>query len=72
MEHVTMISIVIGVLGTAPKGLEVGLEELEIRRWIMTIQTIAFLWSAKIQKRVLKTQTAVKAISYGHGKISKK
>ena len=48
----TMIPIVVGVLKTAPKSLERGLEELEIRGKIETIQTMA---STKILRRVLET-----------------
>ena len=39
----TMITIVIGVLGTVPKGLVSGLEELEIGGQAENIQTIALL-----------------------------
>ena len=47
--------IVIGPLGTIPKGLVKGLEDLEIRGQVETIQTTAGLRSARILKRVLKT-----------------
>ena len=50
-----VIPIVIGALGTVPKGLERGLENLEIRGRIETIQTIALLKSARIPRRILKT-----------------
>ena len=50
-----MISIVIGVLGTAPEGLKRRLEGLEIRKRIETIQITALLKSAKIPRRVLET-----------------
>ena len=36
-----MIPEVVGVLGTVPKGLEKGLEEVEIEERIETIQTTA-------------------------------
>ena len=39
---VMVVPIVIGALGTAPKGLVRGLEELEIGGRAETIQTIAF------------------------------
>ena len=39
--RVTVIPIMIGALGTVPKGLETRLEESEIRGWIETIQTTA-------------------------------
>ena len=47
--------IVIGVLGTIRKGLEKGLEDLDTRGQIKTIQTSALLRSARILKRVLET-----------------
>ena len=37
---VTVIPLVIGALGTVPKDLERGMEELEIRRRIKTMQTV--------------------------------
>ena len=37
----TVISIIIGVLGTIPIGLIKGLEDLEIRSQVETIQTTA-------------------------------
>ena len=52
---VTIIPIVIGALDTIPKGLVQGLEELEIRERVETIQTIALLRLARILSRVLET-----------------
>ena len=52
---VTVIPIVIGTLGTVTKGLIQGLEDLEIRGWVETIQTTALLRSARILGRVLET-----------------
>ena len=49
------ITIVIGALGTVTKGLIKGLEDLEIRGRVETIQTTALLRSARILKRVLTT-----------------
>ena len=46
---------VIGALGTVPKGLVKGLENLEIGRRIETIQITTLLRSARIQRRVLET-----------------
>ena len=40
-KRVTVIPIVVGSLGTIPKGLERGLEQMEIRGRNETIQTIA-------------------------------
>ena len=54
MRVMMMIPIVIGVLGTVPKGLERGLEQLEIRGRIETIQTRT-LRSARILRRLLET-----------------
>ena len=51
---VMIISIVIGALGTVTKGLIQGLEDLEIRGRMETIQTTALLRSARIQRRILK------------------
>ena len=52
---VTVIPIVIGVFGTVTKRLVQGLEDFEIREQRKTIQTTAFLRSAKLQTRVLET-----------------
>ena len=52
---VTVTPIVIGALGTITKGLIQGLEDLEIRGRMETIQTTVLLRSARILKRVLET-----------------
>ena len=56
---VKVIPIVVGALGTVPKGLEKGLENgferLEIRGRIETIQNTALLQSERILRRVLET-----------------
>ena len=52
---VKVIPTVVGALGTVPKGLEKGLESLEIRGRIETIQNTALLQSARILRRVLET-----------------
>ena len=52
---VTVIPIVIGALGTIPKGLVKGLKELEIEGRAETIQTTALLRSTRILRRVLET-----------------
>ena len=54
---VMVIPIVIGVLGTIPKGLINRLKDLEIREQGETIQTTAFLRLARILRRVLKHKT---------------
>ena len=50
----TIIPIVIGAFSTVTKGLIKGLEDLEIRRRMETVQTNVLLWSAKIPRRVLE------------------
>ena len=52
MEHEgNGVPIVIGVLGTVPKGLEERLEELQIRGRIKAIQITAILKSATIPRK---------------------
>ena len=50
-----VISIVIGMLGTIPKGLAKGVEEFEIRGQVDTIQTTALFRSERIPRRVLES-----------------
>ena len=52
---VMIIPIVTGALGTVTKRLLKGLETLEIRARMETIQTTALLRSARILRRVLET-----------------
>ena len=52
---VTFILIIIGALGTVSKGLMKGLEDLEIRGRVETIQTTILLRTARILRRVLET-----------------
>ena len=52
---VTVIPIVVGALGTIPKGLVKGLENLEIRGQLEITQTTALLILASILRRVLET-----------------
>ena len=52
---VTIIPIVIGVFGTAIKGLLKGQKDFEIRGRVETIQTTALLRTARIPRRVLET-----------------
>ena len=52
---VTVVSIIIGALGTIPKGLVKGLKDLEIRGRAKTIQTTALLRSPRILRRPLET-----------------
>ena len=53
--NVTVIPIVIGALGRVTKELIKGLEDLEIKERVETIQTSALSRSAKILRRVLET-----------------
>ena len=46
----TVIPIVIGVHGAIPESLVRGLEDLEIRGQVKTIQTIALFKSARIME----------------------
>ena len=50
----TVIPIVISVLSTVTKGLSKGLENLEIRGRVETIQKKALLRSARILRKVLE------------------
>ena len=50
-----VIPVVIGALGTIPKGLVKGLDDLYIRGQVKTVQTTALLRSARILRRVLET-----------------
>ena len=52
---VKVIPIVVGALGTVPKGIEKVLENLEIRGRIDTIQNTTLLQSARILRRVMET-----------------
>ena len=52
---VTVIPIAIGALGTVPKVLAKGLEDLEIRGKVKTIQTKELLRSARILIRIEET-----------------
>ena len=52
---VTIIPIVSGAFGTITKDLLLGLDDLEVNGRVETIQTTAFLWTARVLRRVLKT-----------------
>ena len=52
---VTVFPIVIRALGTVIKGLIKGLEDLEIKGRVETIQTITLLRSIRILRRVLES-----------------
>ena len=53
--EVAIIPIVIGALGTVTERLLKGLEDLEIRGWVETIQITTLLRAARILRRVLET-----------------
>ena len=56
MEHKSESeTIVIGAFGKIPRGLVKGLEDLEIRGQVETIQTTTLLRLARILIRVLET-----------------
>ena len=48
-------ALIVGALGTVPRGLESGLELLDIGGRIETIHTTAFLRLVGILRRVLET-----------------
>ena len=52
---VTIVTIVIGALGTITKGLLKGMKDLEIGGRVETIQTTALLKTARIPRWVLET-----------------
>ena len=52
---VTIVPIVICALGAITKGLLKGLEDLEVGGRVETIQTTAFLRTARILRRVQET-----------------
>ena len=52
---VTVISVVIGALGTIPKDLVKGLKDLKIKEQVETIPATALFRSERILRRVLKT-----------------
>ena len=51
----TLIAIVIGALGTIPKGFVRWLDELEIRERADTIKATIFFRSARILRKILAT-----------------
>ena len=51
----TIIPIVIGAFSTVTKGLQKGLEELEVGGRVETIQTTALLRTVRILRKVLET-----------------
>ena len=53
--NVVFIPIVIGALDRVTKGLIKGLDDLEIRGWLETIQTTVLLWSVRMLRRAQET-----------------
>ena len=53
--QVTIISNLIGAFGIVTKGLQKGLEDLEVGGRVETIQTTTILRTARILRRVLET-----------------
>ena len=51
----TVISLIVGALGTISKALEQGLKDLEIKGQVETIQTTALFRLVRILRRVLET-----------------
>ena len=51
----TYILIITGALDTVNKGLFKGVEDLDIRERVETIQTTTRLTSGRIQRRILET-----------------
>ena len=49
------VPIVIDALGAVTKWLIQGLEDLDLRGRVETIQTTALLWSARILRRAMET-----------------
>ena len=62
---VTVIPIVIGALGSVTKEVVQGLEDLEIKGRVKTIQTISLLKSARILGRVLDPPPKKKLVTIG-------
>ena len=68
---VTIIAIVVGGLGIVTEGLVKGLEDLEIRGRVETIQTTALFRSARILRRVLETWGDLLSLKLQRKTISK-
>ena len=61
---VTIISIVIGAVGTATKGLLKELEELEVGARVETIQTTRLLRMARIPRKILENWGDLLALKF--------
>ena len=62
--NMKVIPIVVGILETIPKGLEKGLEELEIRERIKTIEITELLRTTRIFRKVLKTRQDLMSLGF--------
>ena len=67
---VTIISIVISTFGTITNGLLKDLEDLEVGGGVQTFQTIAFLKTARILRRVLETWGDILSLKIQRNTIS--
>ena len=61
---VLVILIVVGALGTIPKELAKGLEYLEMRGQVKTIQTTGLLRSVRTLRRVLETWGDLQSLKF--------
>ena len=69
---VIIIPIVTGAFGTVTNGLKKGLENLDIRGRVETIQTTTLLRSARILRRVLETWGDLLSLKFLWKTISKR
>ena len=69
---VTIIPIVIGAFGTVTEGLLKGLEDLEMKRCVETIQITTLLRTARILRRVLDTWGDLVSLKFQWKTITKK
>ena len=69
---VTFIPIIIVALGTVNKGLMKGLEDLEIKGRVETIQTTTLLRTAKLLRRVLETRGDFLSFKHQYKTISQR
>ena len=67
----SVILIVVGVLGTVSKGLVKGLEDLEIRGQVETIQKTVLFRSARILSRIPETWEHLLSLNHKWESISK-
>ncbi len=68
--NVKIIPIVIGAFGTVTKGLQKGLEDLEVGGWVESIQTTTLLRTARMLRRVLETWSDLLSLNHQWNTIS--